>query len=116
HAPAPAVRRLVPDVEAEIDLLEIAVPGNGNAAHPGGQEEEAHDAHERPPLPEIDLRAPWHQRRQNLRRHLVVEHREIPPAGGEEGTGGRHASLPYKPINVTTIPTTAIEPPATASP
>jgi hypothetical protein len=68
------------------------VPGNPHPPHPRVEEEEAYDADEGLPLPGVERRAGGHQGDEDFRRHLVVEHREIPPAGGQEGAerGGFH--------------------------
>jgi hypothetical protein len=44
-----------PDVEAQIDLLEVAVERDRQAEHRRPQEEESDDAHVGPPLPEIEF-------------------------------------------------------------
>src|ERR1043166_1218060 len=63
HAPAPAaVRRAPPDVEAQVDLVEIAVEGNREAEDPGVEEAEPDQAHQGEPIPCVELGAPRYQR------------------------------------------------------
>src|SRR5581483_10178894 len=78
-------------VEPEVDLLEVPVPGNGDAEEPGVQHAEPHEADEAAALRRVEPHAARHEGREGLRWDLVVEKKEVAPFRGEEGAG--HARL-----------------------
>src|SRR5262249_61158589 len=80
----PAVRSASPDVEAEVDLLELPVERDGQAEHRRLEEQEADEAHVRAPLPEVELRAGGDESREVAGVDRVVQHRHVPPLRAQE--------------------------------
>jgi hypothetical protein len=81
-------------VEAEVQFLEVAVEGDGDAQHPRVEEEEPHDADPAAPVVEVELGAGGHAIAQKRRVDRVVEHHEVAPLGGEERGHRASARVP----------------------
>ena len=76
--PAPAY------VEPKVDLVEVAVPGHGNAQHARVQEPEADESGEHGPVQVVELGPGRHERPQQRGWHLVVQHGEVLPTGRQK--------------------------------
>jgi hypothetical protein len=92
HAAPPAIRRFVPDVKAQVHLLEIPVKRNRHAPHAGVQKEKTDDRDQAAALPQIQFGSRRNVRREQGWLDRVVQHRQMPPLGGEKnrwlGRGG----------------------------
>src|SRR5262245_47428767 len=82
--PPPTLRRLAPHVEAQVDLLEVAMAGHGDAEDPGAQEQEADHAEVGAALPLVELGPAGDPIRQRGPVHFVVEQRQVAPCGLQE--------------------------------
>ena len=78
-------------VEPEIDLVEVTMKRNRQAEHAGVHEAEPYDADNRVAAPQIDLGAGGHVRTKHCRVDAEVEHRQVPPVGGEKRAMGHAA-------------------------
>src|SRR5262249_21785463 len=92
-AATPAVLVPAPDIEAEVQLLEVAMSVNRHAANPGIEEAEPDDAHERAAVPAIELGSTRDERGEEGRIDLVVQHREVAPLRGQEWRGESQVPL-----------------------
>src|SRR5438874_12426572 len=73
-----------PDVEAEVNFLEILVKGNGRAEHPRVEELKSDQADVGFALPEVERRSGGNAIDEERRIDLPVEHHEVAPLGGQE--------------------------------
>jgi hypothetical protein len=84
NSPPPAVFRLAPNVETQIDFVEIAVKWNPQAEELRVKELKANDADKCLAVPRVEFRSLWHEGPQHLRADLEVEHQQVSPFGGQE--------------------------------
>src|SRR5262245_41370563 len=58
HTAPPTIFRLAANVESQVELLEIAVPGDRKSPNPGIEKTESDDAHESTAIPGVELGSP----------------------------------------------------------
>src|SRR5215831_14973215 len=87
HASPQFILLAAPDVEAQVDLVKIAVQRNRDTKHLHGKKAKPDQADETPSLPQIELCSPWNQAIEQCRINLVVEHEHVAQLGGEERAG-----------------------------
>jgi len=75
---------LPPNIEAQVDLVEVAVEWEGNAHHLRSQEMKSNQADEGPPIPAIKFRAGRNKIVEQVWVYLVVQHGEVAPLCSEE--------------------------------
>ena len=82
-----------PNVEAEVDLLEGAMPGDGYAEEACVGEEKADEAHDSIASPRVQFGSRRHEGTKQRRLNGIVEHDEVPPFGRQECSRQRNARL-----------------------
>src|SRR4029453_18198886 len=88
---SPALARPPPDVEAQVHLLEVAMPGNSDSENPRVEKQKPDQADKCPPAPVVELCPGWDQWTYDRRIDLEVQHRQMAPLGSQEdGPGVSH--------------------------
>jgi hypothetical protein len=80
-ATAPALCRSMPDIETQIDLLEITMEREGNSKNAGAQKEEAHDADVGGAVELIQFQTRRDQGLEQGALDRIVKHHKMPPFG-----------------------------------
>src|ERR1019366_3698278 len=84
---------LATHIEAKVDLLEVTMKRNRQAEDFRIQKLKPDQTGKVLSLPRIERRPGRNIRLKNRRLHLVIDHRQVVPGGGEEGSGLHSARL-----------------------